>query len=101
MNSRRAPILRFLRDLALSLPVFYERRQHTIVNGDFEPVPGDGLRPDALIATRGGATSVTSLADFVRRTRATREPRANVDRHRTPRPRVDGDAAADADDLEA
>ncbi len=101
MNPRREPILRFLRDLALSLPVFYEHRQHTIVNGDFVPVPGDGLRPNALNATRGGETSVTSLADFVRRTRATRELRANVHGHRAPRLRIVADAAPDADHLEA
>lgn len=59
MNPRRAPILTFLRDLALSLPAFYERKQRALVNGDFVPVPVDGLRPRALTLIRGGATSVT------------------------------------------
>lgn len=61
MNPRRVPILRFLRDLALSLPVFYERRQHAIVSGDFVPVPGVGLRPNALQARGVGSVSLTSL----------------------------------------
>lgn len=101
MNPRRVPVLRFLRDLALSLPVYYERRQYAIVNGDFVPVPGDGLRPNVRQARDVGSAPVTSLADFVRRTRATRERRTNVDGHRPPRRRVVVHAAPDADHLEA
>ena len=101
MSPRRAPLLTFLRDLALSLPAFYERKQRALVTGDFVPVPGDDLRRTALEASHGGSASVTSLADFVRRTRATRALRANVDRHRPPRLRIVVDATADADDLEA
>lgn len=101
MSQRRVPILTFLRDLALSLPAFYERRQRVIMNGDFVPVPGDALRRSALTPSHGGSASVTSLADFVRRTRARRGLRANVDKHRPPRRRVVEDTPPDADHFEA
>jgi len=62
MIARNPAVLAFLRDLALSLPAFYVRKQRAIVDGNFVPVPADALRPKAPDMCRDGEASRRSGA---------------------------------------